>query len=95
MKNGIPAGDFVYKGPDPSQYAQRKARYGHRDWIVWTDKTGQRCAARATPDTVKMALLANGTQGDDMVYVHANCGSRQWLDWNTGLRILRNFRHFN
>lgn len=42
----------------------RKARFGHREWIYWKDKMGQRCASRLTADAMKRCLLDVGTQGN-------------------------------
>ena len=41
----------------------RKARFGHREWIWWKDKTGNPCASRLTADSMKRCLLDVGTQG--------------------------------
>jgi hypothetical protein len=49
-------------GPDAFRIAQRKARFGHNDWIWWRDAAGS-YAARKTPEAVKAMLLAVGTKG--------------------------------
>lgn len=43
--------------------AQRKAKYGHRAWIVWTDEHGSRHAARATVESLEAAIAAVGPKG--------------------------------
>jgi hypothetical protein len=50
-------------GSDAYALAHRKARYAHRDWIVWKDRDGDYHAEEATASSVKSALLAIGTKG--------------------------------
>ncbi|MVN86883.1 hypothetical protein GO986_08910 [Deinococcus sp. HMF7620] len=80
----------AYIGADASQYAQRLARYGHRDWIVWTGRCGRRHCDLVSRSSVKAALLAHGTQGDDMVLIRANTGCRTWLGWRQAITLWRN-----
>lgn len=61
-------------------YAKRKARYGHRDWIVWTDKSGEKQTAVLSADSLKQAMLATGTQGWIMLYA-ANTATPYLLTW--------------
>lgn len=52
----------LYCGEGAGETARRKARYGHRDWLLWRDRDGMLYAAPATPYTCKLAMLATGTQ---------------------------------
>lgn len=83
-----------YVGRDARQHAQRKARYGRRNWLVWTNQAGERCCAPVTRESLKAALLAHGTQGGDMVLIHQNCGSGQFLGWAGAMRLRVNLRYF-
>lgn len=56
------------------QLAERKARYGHRDWLVWQDEAGEWTTDRATLATVR--TMANAVhRGRKAFLVHANCGT--------------------
>jgi hypothetical protein len=54
----------------------------------------QRHCAPVTRDSVKAAMLATGTQGEDMVLIHANSGNGQWLDWNDAVRLRINLKYY-
>lgn len=84
-------------GQDARQHAQRKAAYGRRDWLVWTNNQGQRCCAPLTRPAVKEALLAHGTRikEGELLLVHKGCGSTQYLNWNDAIRIWNNLRWFS
>lgn len=43
--------------------ARRKARYGHRDWVIWQDRDGNWHTDRYSRASLKAAMLAVGTQG--------------------------------
>lgn len=73
--------------------ARRKARHGHRDWIVWRDRTGDYHAECRTPATIKHALLANGTKGRAWWIISASTGVSLIGFWAMGLIMLRNARH--
>jgi len=47
-------------GADALRHAECKARYSHRDWIVWCDHAGQWYAARKDAASLKAALHAVG-----------------------------------
>lgn len=70
--------------------ARRKARYGHRIWIVWQDRANQYHAALATSESIKAALLAVGTGGHFSGFSGDRFGHR--LNWRTGLAWLSNAR---
>jgi len=44
-------------------FARRKARYGHRPWISWTDQYGGEHATRATAESLEQAIGAVGPKG--------------------------------
>lgn len=52
------------RGTGLYQVAMRKARYGHRDWVVWSDREGVQHAAVKSPEVVKQCLLDCGTRGN-------------------------------
>ena len=67
--------------------AGRKARYGHGPWVVWKEgDTGR--AERATPETIKAAMLATGTQ--QHFHGYDTTGTGNILRWRTALTWLRN-----
>src|SRR4051812_7729055 len=49
-------------GKGAFEQAKRKARYGHRDWLVWTDCAVGQIAAPRTAESIKAAMLATGSQ---------------------------------
>lgn len=73
------------------QEVQQKARYGHRDWLFWTDKAGNDRAERRSADAIKSMLLDTGTHGK-WYLVSANSGSLMRGFWWLGLNILRQAR---
>lgn len=70
----------------------RKARYGHRDWVVWTDRAGTLHGQKACRAAIKAALLALGTQGKWLI-IGASTGILYRHDFNDGCRMMRNARH--
>ena len=74
------------------QDIQRKARFGHRDWVVWRARDGQDYYGRKSPATVKAAMLASGTQGR-FTLVTANDGWPIWATWRIGLNLLAWMKH--
>lgn len=79
----------IYTGIDASHVAKRKAVYGHRDWLFWVAKDGQRHAALCTGESIKRAMLDVGTQGRVTRY----CASDRWPmhgDWSLAALWLRN-----
>lgn len=67
--------------------AKRKAVYGHRDWIVWTDRDGIQHADRKTSASTKRAMLAVGTQGRFSL-IGATDGVSMVIRWRTAVNIL-------
>lgn len=73
------------------QAAQQKARFGHRDWIYWSDKNGKHAEVKSV-DSVKRALLAVGTKGF-WALIHADSGTPSKGFFALGLNLLRQMRH--
>lgn len=71
--------------------ASRKARYGHRDWIAWTDREGTLQTAPKSAETVKRALLAVGTKGQ-WYLVDRSTGTLNLMDWPIGINVIRQAR---
>lgn len=75
-------------GPDVFALAKKKARYGHKSWIVWRDRDGIWNAAVESVETIKAAMLAVGTQGRWTAVSRIDHVQR----WRDGVRILGNAR---
>lgn len=73
-------------GEDAYALAAKKARYGHKSWIVWQDRDREWHADVESASAVKRAMLAVGTQGRWTAVSRHNYVQR----WRDGLRILRN-----
>jgi hypothetical protein len=73
---------------EATSLAQRKARYGHRDWIVWKNKAGESFAERLTAESMKRCLLDKGTQGRWLL-VCASRGDYVLGFWWMGLNLIR------
>ena len=71
--------------------AIRKAKYGHRDWIVWRGKDGKLQAFRKSPESVKRCLLDTGTQGK-WTLVSANDGVLMVGRWWLGINLLAHMK---
>jgi hypothetical protein len=50
-----------------SSYASRKARFGHRDWLVWRDAAGKAWAALKTVENLELAIKDKSGE-DFMLY---------------------------
>lgn len=70
------------------QDAQRKAKYGHRPWIFYRERSGVPHAERATPEAIKAALLACGTQRSWTLL--CSDGTPMMMNWPLGLIALAN-----
>lgn len=73
------------------EVAARKARYGHKDWIIRRERDSREQAALCTADAIKLALLAVGTQGR-FVRLSASTATGTLIRWKLGLTMLRNCR---
>lgn len=65
------------------------ARYGHRDWLSWTDRNGNQLAERKTADSIKRALLDTGTQKKFYLY-EASTGIGHIISWRIGVVMYTN-----
>jgi hypothetical protein len=80
--------------PAPIAYAeaQRKARFGHRDWVYWTSADSVGMAAPASRESVKAALLDIGTRGRFLILA-GSTGVGHLQRWSDGCRMMRNAKH--
>lgn len=83
---------LYYTGDDAREFATKKARYGHKDWIVWQDKSGQWVAALRTAESVKQAMLATGTQGIFRTYLSCDPSFPMYVDWPLAAMWLRHLK---
>lgn len=72
--------------------AKRKARHGHRDWIVYRDRGGAYHAAQRSPAAIKAAMLAAGT-GGRWSLIAASTAVGHKMTWRMGVTMLRNARY--
>ena len=75
-----------FEGKGAWQWAQHKARYAHKDHVVF-DKGGVPVAAVVTASTMKEALLASGTQGR-FILLHSD-GTGMSIGWAIGINVMR------
>lgn len=68
--------------------AERKARYGHRNWIYWADREGTMHTAVQNAASLKQALLDTGTQYC-FAQIGANNAVHMIISWPIGLNMLR------
>lgn len=68
------------------------ARYGHKDWIVWTDKAAVQRSERLSRDSMKQCLLDVGTSGGftEIAASSAHCMRGYW---RMGVNILNQFKY--
>jgi hypothetical protein len=74
------------------EQAKRKARYGHKDWLIWRDRQGVLHTAVSNYDNFKSAMLATGTQGRFTV-LEANTAVGFTINWRVGVAWIANIRH--
>lgn len=74
------------------QEAQRKARYGHKDWISYRTRDGEAVCERFCRASVKRALLAVGTKGNFTV-IAASTAIGHRYNWAMGLLAIRNAKY--
>lgn len=81
---------------DAYAMARRKAQYGHRSWLVWSNKQGETFAAVMNADSLKKAMLATGTQGWFLI-VGPKRGEddicRWWMANNIRRQFLKGWRN--
>jgi hypothetical protein len=81
-----------FTGRDAVEKARVKAKYGHRDWVVWRDRDGEIHAAVSNYENFKAAMLAVGTQGRFTVLA-ASTGIGHTIRWQVAVAWLSNIRH--
>lgn len=69
--------------------ARRKARYGHRDWVVWCDRNGDWHTDRYSVASLKAAMLAIGTKGHFSV-IEASTAIGHRYNWPLACLARRN-----
>lgn len=79
-------------GSTAYQEASRRARYGHRDWIVWRDSEGVTQARRISREALIECLRANGTQGK-WFYIGRSDGVGMRAGWRIGINLLYQIKH--
>lgn len=77
---------------EASAYAKKKARYGHKDWIVYRSKSGETVAAKRSAESLKAALLNVGVKGRFTCYSASDCVP-QAIGWCIGIIMLSNTKH--
>ena len=77
---------------EASAYAKKKARYGHRDWIIYRAKDGGVIASRRSAESLKAALLNVGVKGRFTCYSASDCVP-QAIGWSIGIIMLSNTKH--
>lgn len=86
-----PPADGIYTGENVHTIAGIKAKRSRQDWIVWIDKKGEKHAAKLEYRTVKMAMLAVGTQGEFWHYAREGFA---WVrSWQEGVIFLANLKN--
>lgn len=78
--------------PEVLGFANRKALYGHRDWIGWQGKDGLWRAAPRSKASVKAAMLAMGTQGRFFLYHASIAHGASAMNWRMGVLQLSNIK---
>ena len=78
------------QGAGALQKAQHLARYGHRDWLWWSDGENE-YADRKTAANIKKMLMTVGLKRS-WALVTANDGCPMMGFWAMGLNILRQAR---
>ena len=71
--------------------AERKARYGHRDWIVWRDETDTAKTAPRTTEALEQAIQESASRG----YFHhygASSGVSYLITPDLAVPLLENTR---
>jgi len=57
------AAPITPEGESAHDYARRKARYGHRDWLVWRDEQDTPKAAPRTTKNLEQAIRETEERG--------------------------------
>lgn len=81
-------------GSEAHAKAKHMAQYSRRDWLAWTSRDETRHFAQIlTADSLKAALLENGTQRRFAWGHHASTGGSYLVSWRLGLIMLHNFKN--
>jgi hypothetical protein len=80
------------KNTEAFELAKRKARYGHRDWVVYKDRDGEFHAAQMSSESVKAAMLATGTKSRWHV-IAGSTAVGHIQNWALGVLLLRNMKY--
>lgn len=70
---------------------KRKARYGHKDWICWTDRQGVKRNAPKSLPAMKQCLLDSGTHGFWFIVCASDATLMRGF-WRMGLIILNQLK---
>lgn len=73
------------------EQAVKKARYGHRNWIIYQPKGSEEVAEPATAEALKRAMLAVGTKGR-FTLLAASTAIGHRVTWRLAVTLLRNAR---
>lgn len=84
--------DDLIAGPHTTTVAQRRARYGRRDWIIWHGASHGWMAAPMSKEVIKTAMLAQGTQGRFSL-ASRHDGTLQLVRWRFAAQLIRNVHH--
>lgn len=76
---------------DAFALAEHKARYTHKDWIVYKNKSEEFFAEAVSADSLKRCLLASGTQGRWWL-IGSKRTDRHIGSWWMGLCMMRQRR---
>lgn len=72
------------------QFAKKKARYSHKDWLFWT-QGDEHFAAPFNEKNLKAAMLTTGTMGH--IVLHHSCGGcGTQLSWRCACYLFQGFR---
>ncbi|UYZ60062.1 hypothetical protein [Hymenobacter latericus] len=81
-------------GPMAGQEAEKKARYGRKDWVVYTTREGVRTAEVLTLESLKRAMLAHGTN-KPFTHIVGGLGSRMYTTWRIAVNLFYQLKYPN
>jgi len=79
----------ILTGRTAWQEAQKRARFGHKEWIAWVENETLH-AARLTTETLKRAMLSEGTQCR-LINYGASAGAFI-VSWSIACNMLRQLK---
>lgn len=80
------------RSPTALEIARRKARYGHRDWLVWAEPPGRSQARVLSYENLRAAMKDCGSQVRFNL-VSASTAVCQVMTWRIGTILLRNLKN--